>query len=197
MHTQVRFSDEKRFLVWNDGPVMVWRKKNQRLVQGYVRGTTKNRKGVMVWMCIASDGRSRLYRCTDRQDSASYQENILTPALNFIRRRGPPARNNIVFQQDGASCHTSRSTMAFLAARRVKVLAPWPPYSPDLNPVEHCWAYIARQLIGQCFPTADAIFAAVEKAWADRPEGLIPSLYGSMVRRMTAVSVARGGATRY
>lgn len=196
-HPQVRFSDEKRFLLWNDGPVRVWRKKSQKYEQGFVWGTVKNRTGIMVWLCIAADGTSRLLRCDDRQDSVSYQTRILTPALSFIKAGRATDRHSVVFQQDGASSHTSVSTVRFLADKNVNVLPNWPPNSPDLNLVEHCWAYISKQLLGKAYPTSDALWAAINDAWDRRPPELIPALYGSMVRRLTAVQVAKGGPTKY
>lgn len=69
--------------------------------------------------------------------------------------------------------------------------------SPDLNLVENCWSYIARQLIGRCFSTEQALWDAIVEVWDGRPPDLIPNLYGSMVRRLTAVQVARGGNTKY
>ena len=86
---------------------------------------------------------------------------------------------------------------AFLADQGVNVLPNWPPNSPDLNPVEHFWAWISRQLIGKQFRNAAELEAAVRQAWADKPSDLIPKLYGSMVRRLTAVQVAKGAATKY
>ena len=133
----------------------------------------------MAWLCISADGQSRLVRCPERLNSESYQRDIL------------------VFMQDGASCHTSRSTMTYLQSNAVTVLDPWPAMSPDLNPVEHCWAWMAKQMIGKQFTNADALWAGLEATWATVPPTLIPSLYGSMVRRLTAVQVARGGHTRY
>jgi transposase len=190
-HFQVRFSDEKRFLIYNDGPLGVWRKDDDRFKQKFVRGTVKNRMGVMAWLCISADGQSRLVRCPERVDSESYQRDILAPNMRFIKHR------HIVFMQDGASCHTSRSTMAYLQSHSVTVLTPWPAMSPDLNPVEHCWAWLAKQMIGQHFTSADALWAGLQATWATVPPTLIPALYGSMVRRLTAVQVARGGHTRY
>jgi hypothetical protein len=193
----VRFSDEKRFSVWNDGPVRVWRAAGDRYRQGFTRGSAKHIKSVMMWLCITADGRSRLVKCNHRQDSQSYQQTVLRPNLNFIRRAGAGPGQNIVFQQDGASSHTSGSTTRWLAARRVRVLPNWPPNSPDLNPVEHCWAWLAKQLLGRSFPNEASLEGAIQAAWATRPSTLIPALYGSMGRRLNAVRMARGGSTRY
>ena len=99
--------------------------------------------------------------------------------------------------QDGASCHTSLSTTRFLRTRGVVLLPSWPPNSPDLNPVEHCWAWISRQLVGMQFGTAGELEGAIRTAWDSRLPTFIPALYGSMVRRLTAVQVAKGAATRF
>ena len=45
--------------------------------------------------------------------------------------------------------------------------------------------------------TATELESAVRQAWADKPADLVPKLYGSMVRRLTAVQVAKGAATKY
>lgn len=153
----------------------------------------------MMWLCIASTGESRLIRCANRQDSASYQSQVLTPTLNFLRHRTSSRRirEPIWFMQDGASSHTSASTQRFLTDNNVQVLDNWPPNSPDLNPVEHCWAWLAKRMVGRSFDTEDGLESAIREAWDARPDDLIPNLYASMDRRIAAVKAARGGATRY
>ena len=188
---QVCFSDEKRFAVWNDGPIRVWRRQGDRFRQGFTRGTVKHSKSIMMHLIVRHDGDSRLTLCDPIQNSASYQGTILTPNLSFVKGR------RRVFMQDGAPSHTSRSTVAFLEANGVRVLPDWPPNSPDLNPVEHCWAWMSKQLIGMRFNNAAELQQAVEDAWASRPPDLLSKLYGSMVRRLTAVQVAKGAATKY
>ena len=166
--------------------------------QDCVRGQKKFSKSIMMWLAIRSNGQARLTRCDNRQDSSSYQNTVLRPNLHFIRLVGAQDRRSpIIFQQDGASSHTSKSTLRFLQSHRVKMLPNWPANSPDLNPVEHCWAWLSKQLVGQKFETEAALEDAVRTAWATRPASLIPNLYGSMVRRLTSVLVARGGATKY
>ena len=44
----------------------------------------------------------------------------------------------LVFMQDNASSHSSRATSRELLSREVQVLS-WPPFSPDLNPIEGVW----------------------------------------------------------
>ena len=41
---------------------------------------------------------------------------------------------NYIFQQDGASCHTAKSSKLWLKNNNISVLD-WPSSSPDLNPL--------------------------------------------------------------
>ena len=186
---QVIFSDEKRFLVYGDRPLRVWRRQGQRLQANFLRQRTQSRVGIMCWLALKSDGSSRLIRCPDKVDSLSYQRDILTPSLPFIRGSW--------FQQDNAPPHVSRSTLAWLARKRVKVLPGWPACSPDLNLVEHAWAAIARNLVNQRFTSADALWHGIQGAWAAVQRPFVRSLWRSMPRRLQAVRKARGGATPY
>ena len=192
----VIFSDEKRFCLWTDGPVHIWQRDNQRLVAKYVSQTSKNKKAVMVWLAINSSGESLLLRCDDLQDSLSYQNTILARALPFIRRRSTAKAKKVIFMQDGAPCHTSASTLRWLRNNRVKLLTNWPACSPDPNPVENIWSMLAQAMVGQCFSTQDAIFNAVQAALSEIPQRKIAALYTSMIRRLSAVSLAKGAHTK-
>ena len=44
--------------------------------------------------------------------------------------------HNLTFQHDNARPHVARVCRDFLNQNNVQVLD-WPPYSPDLNPIEH------------------------------------------------------------
>lgn len=99
------------------------------------RGTVKSKVGVMMWLCICSDGRSVLLRCPERVNSEAYQNAVLAPNLRFIRHNNPAFRSEIVFQQDGAPPHTSASTKAFLDKHRVNLLPKWPPSPLTLTPL--------------------------------------------------------------
>lgn len=195
--SQVVFSDEKRFSVYGDRPVRVWRKSDQKFTAGYTASTRKFSKSIMVWLAINSAGRSVLMLCPDRMDGPKYQSEILTPALPFLRKRATSRRGDIVFMQDGATPHTSSSTARFLYENRVTVLQEWPAMSPDLNPVENCWTFILNRLVGQSFSSPEDLWSGVYNAWCQVPVQDVTKLYCSMVRRLTAVTVAKGGNTKY
>lgn len=89
-------------------------------------------------------------------DSAAfevYTEHVLAPTL----RRGD------VVLMDNLSAHYSQRAREFIEARgaRVEFL---PPYSPDLNPIEKCWAKIKEALRAARARTLDELLAAFQQA---------------------------------
>lgn len=63
----------------------------------------------------------------------------------------PMLQANSIYQQDGAQIHTSRLANSWFENHRVHVLTYWPPYSPDLNPIEHFWPLLQEALY-QLYP---------------------------------------------
>ena len=104
-----------------------------------------------------------------------------------------------LFQHDGATPHTANSTKAWLRANRVHQLnnGKWPAMSPDLNPVEHVWPLVLRNLEYQSFANLDALWSALQFAFNCVTVQEIQNLYASMHRRMAAVIVNKGGHTKY
>lgn len=52
-----------------------------------------------------------------------------------------------VFQQDNAPCHKSKSVMKYITNKKITLLDhPYPPQSPDLNPIENLWNHVKRQI---------------------------------------------------
>ncbi len=82
-----------------------------------------------------------------------YIEDVLAPTL----RRGE------IVLMDNLSAHKSDHIRATLDARGVQVIF-LPPYSPDLNPIEKCWAKVKQALRAAKARTWEDLLAAVRKA---------------------------------
>ena len=95
---------------------------------------------VMVWACFCRGRRSRLMfmerdptseRCG--YTATSYTEVLGQELIPFMHA-------NNYFMQDNAPVHTARYTKQWLQDHFISMFEPsWPPWSPDLNPIEHVW----------------------------------------------------------
>ena len=102
----------------------------------------------------------------------------ISGALVFVKSKG-------LFMQDGATCHTSKSTLEYLSTKGVPVLTPWPANSPDLNPVENMWSIVARE-VEKAMPiaTKDELWGVVLAAWDTVPQQQVDKLVKSFPHRV-------------
>jgi hypothetical protein len=88
-----------------------------------------------------------------------------------------------IFQQDGAPAHTARSTVAWLG-HGCTMLAGWPANSPDLSPIELCWA-IVKNTVPLLMPTTiDQLKKIVAHAWKKIPQRSFDRLCMSFPARL-------------
>ncbi|UYV65178.1 hypothetical protein LAZ67_3003459 [Cordylochernes scorpioides] len=71
-------------------------------------------------------------------------------------------------------------------------MLPWPPYSPDLSPIEHVWDIIGRRLHALPQPRSeDELWQMVEREWRAIPQDAIRTLIDSLPRRVAACIAVR------
>ncbi|UYV78221.1 hypothetical protein LAZ67_16000539 [Cordylochernes scorpioides] len=190
---RVVFSDESRFCLSSDSRrVRVWRRRGERSnPAAIVERPTVRQRGIMVWGAIAYDSRSPLLRIQGTMTAQRYVDDVLRPVtLPYLQ--GVP---NALYQQDNARPHTARISQQ--ALQDVQML-PWPPYSPDLSPIEHVWDIIGRRLHALPQPCSeDELWQMVEREWRAIPQDAIRTLIDSLPRRVAACIAVRGGPTCY
>ena len=106
--------------------------------------------------------------------------------------------------QDNAPSHSAAGTIEGFRERFITPLD-WPPYSPDLNPIEHVWDSMKDHIQYQ-YPrlergrqrSYDELRGIVKEAQNDatKPDKL-EKLIRSMPRRCEAVILAQGGPVKY
>jgi transposase len=110
------------------------------------------------------------------------------------------------FMQDNAPIHTANAVKDWFKEKGIP-LPVWPPYSPDLNPIEHAWAKL-KELIYQLNPgladlkgtkeeVIQTLIEALKEAWAKIGKDYFDSLIKSMDQRVNAVLEAKGWYTKY
>ncbi len=78
-------------------------------------------------------------------------------------------------------------------------LLKWLPQSPDLNPIEHLWDVVEREILIMDVQTTNLqqLCDAIMTIWTKISEESFQHLVESMTRRITAVMKTKWGPTRY
>ncbi|KAJ3437264.1 transposable element-related [Anaeramoeba flamelloides] len=96
-----------------------------------------------------------------------------------------------IFQQDGAIPHTSKITMSYLRYR-CNVLHPWPPNSPDLNPIENLWAIMDKRFSIDRPKNKKEFTKKLKKIWKEVTDELMEKLVSNMTKRLDLVIQREG-----
>ncbi|UYV70071.1 hypothetical protein LAZ67_7001708 [Cordylochernes scorpioides] len=188
---RVVFSDESRFCLSSDSRrVRVWRRRGERSnPAAIVERPTVRQRGIMVWGAIAYDSRSPLLHIQGTMTAQRYVDDVLRPVtLPYLQ--GVP---NALYQQDNARPHTARISQQALQDAQ---MLPWPPYSPDLSPIEHVSDIIGRRLHALPQPRSeDELWQMVEREWRAIPQDAIRTLIDSLPRRVAAFIAVRDDTT--
>lgn len=102
---------------------------------------------------------------------------------------------NFHFQQDNDPKHTAHIVKEWIIYN-VPVLE-IPPQSPDINPIEHLWAEIGRQLSKYNINFKEVLKTKIFEVWNNIKEDITENLIDSMQRRLQAIISAHGGPTKY
>ena len=178
------FSDEKRFDSDDHTHCFDWVKEGELPIG---REHDTNATKVMVWGVVGVNFRHLVILKDGGIDAARYQQECLRPALGALQAPG------VVFMQDNARPHSCESTKRYLRRNGVQVLD-WPPYSPDLNPIENLWAYLSQRVSAVAPFGAEKLEAAIVAEWNAIPQFIINNLVVSFERRVKEC-IRLGGAT--
>ena len=100
------------------------------------------------------------------------------------------------FLMDSAPTHKSHLSKEVIPNASCTVLD-FPPYSPDLNPIENLWSILARRVEQRTCETMEELQDTVADEWNKIEPEVLLNLARSMPARCQAVIEANGWHTKY
>ena len=196
---RVVWSDETKInRIGSDGRTYVWKRVGEPLSDRLTTPTVKHGGGsMMVWGCMGWNGVGLLTEVEGKMDAVQYVD-ILDGSLSKSVDLLEIPREEFIFQQDNDPKHTSRLATEWFTEQNIDLLD-WPAQSPDLNPIEHLWEHLKKQ-IRQYPRQPTGIWELWERAslqWMFIDPEVCQRLIASMPRRLQAVIKANGGPTKY
>lgn len=193
----VIFSDESRFLLYRtDGRVRVRRLAHEAYNNAcIVPRVQAGGGGLTVWAAFHAGGKTDLVFLDGNLNQHRYLDILEETLVPFARAT---FQNNFVFQDDNARPHRARLIQNYLDNNQIEHME-WPAMSPDMNPIEHLWAELTRQIdiIDHQPRSVHELRQVLINAWRAIPAQTLQNLVNSMPERVRALLNARGGHTRY
>ena len=149
---------------------------------------------VMFWGCFSKVGLGPLVALEGNMTGEKYIELLKTTLIPELAVAGRP----MTFMQDNAPCHTANLVKAFMAENDIETL-PWPPQSPDMNPIENLWAIIkARRQKKFGLPKSKSdLIEQIFDIWDNIEPKLVENLADSANKRVNAVLKLKGKVSKY
>ena len=200
MWERVLFSDEKCFYGKGFcGRVWVQRPVGTALHPEYCVHKKAHPVKVNVWASFCAGGQGYCHIFNEKLDKHLYKrilsDNLLpSAALHF--NFAPPALEQWYFLQDNDPKHTSGVVTKWLHEHGVSTID-FPPYSPDLNPIENLWGVMARAVEQHACDTMEELQDVVAAEWDKVNADYMCTLVHSMPQRCEAVIEAKGWHTKY
>lgn len=196
---RVIWSDETKInCLGSDGCKYVWKEQGEGLSDRVVEGTVKFGGGnLMIWGYMTWDGVRYATKINGKMDGELYAQILGNEFLQTLEYYGYN-KEDIIFQQDNDSKHTSRVAKAWFSDNDITIMK-WPVQSPDINPIEHLWNHLKWHLATyETDPKSQKeLWEHVQKEWDEIPVEECRNFIRSMPRRLAAIIKAKGGYTKY
>ncbi len=96
----------------------------------------------MVWRILSRDGERTLVEVEGKLNAENYIKTLKENLIEF------EDIDEMIFQQDLASCHRYKKTLQYLSDREIEVLN-WVVNSPDMKPIDNVWSWLKNELFNR------------------------------------------------
>lgn len=114
----------------------------------------------------------------------------MLPEMRMLAKGG-----YFLFQQDGATSHTAKSTIEYLKRNVPELLEPtdWPPNSPDLNPVDYgIWENLAERVYRIKIRDVAHLRTLIIEKWEEIPQEQVDRAINQFKPRLRKVVEVNG-----
>ena len=151
----------------------------------------------MVWARICSTGKRPLVFVDEgvKINKEVYIERILCIHVEPWARAHFGQRSWI-FQQDSAPAHKARDTQQWLQQHFPGFITSqeWPPYSPDLNPMDYSvWSILEARACAKPHKNLESLRRALQTEWAKISAQKLREITGNFEKRLKLCVKAKGG----
>ena len=174
--------------------MQIWIATNNREVPRVMK--TKFLAMVMVFGVVSSEGHimpPHIFEVGWKINTKVYLDvlnSVVIPWCNQVAGGRP-----WVWQQDSAPADKSKETQAWLQKECYEIVpfSHWPPYSPDLNPLDYfVLSYIENLTNMTSHNTKASLIAAIHRVFAELPSALVEKACSQFRIRIEAVIEAEG-----
>jgi transposase len=192
---RVIFSDEATFFLYGHGDVYCQRGINEAYKRENMIDHAPHSVKVHVWGCFSAGGIGECYifeeYLTGKLLSKIYRDALLPSAYELIEDG-----EMWWLLQDNAPTHKNFFPQKFLHDNGITCID-FPPYSPDLNPIEHIWSRMKDRVQNRHPKDLEELKRAISWEWLDINEEECKHLADSMEKRCQAVIENNGERTKY
>jgi hypothetical protein len=161
---------------------------------------------LMVWGCFAGEIKGKLVPLDGRINRFKYMDILEHNLPDITLEVWDSIGEEPIFMQDNAPVHTSGLVKDWLEGEEYIVMK-WPPYSPDLNPIEQIWRLLKiklqehhpdiKHMQGGPETVKQRLSEVLPHMWDEIEEREFWKLVCSMPKRVQAVIDADGWYTKY
>lgn len=178
---RVFFSDETPFYLGHHGRTYVRRPVGAAHDPKYMRGEKQLQGKVSLWGCICAEGLGHAELYAGSLDSTRHRDILRHNLISSFRQFYP--HGPWYFQQDNVRFHTTPETVTYLHDKGVTLIE-WPPWSPDLNPIENVWNVLKAHVYARFPQTMEEMELFIHEEWANLDLKFISRICRSMPRRL-------------
>ena len=188
--------------------VWVFRISEEKWEKECIHGVLKRAKIKLVaWACIWGRSKRPLIPIFDKSVNRWIYIRVLKDGLIDTWQEAEDTIEDPVFHQGNAKIHIPADTIAWLEENRIQVMK-WPPNSPDINPIQHCWKRLKKKM-NRRFPNIHktkggpdtvriCLAVALNEVWMKDIKGdFLERLWESMPMRVAAILDSKGWYTKY